>query len=233
MKATKTGIIYFTRTSNKEARSKKWHPSFSTNLKIANYLIENTKSTLLKTGLDVIVIDEGLQRGACFGEKITSAFEDVFAQGYDSLVLVGNDSVGLTADCVLQSFDRLLLNPSVFGATIDDGLYLVGFQKSFFLKKKERITRLPWRASGLVNAFSRLVESTDADILPLLSDLNSVQDLNKILRFSDGSEVFFETLRALIDSNQPDALIFGSIPLNSFIFSSGIKKRGPPSHVMM
>ena len=61
-------------------------------------------SILNNTGLDVIVIDEHSQRGNSFGEKISSAFEDIFALGYESLVLVGNDSVGLTDKCVNQSF---------------------------------------------------------------------------------------------------------------------------------
>lgn len=233
MKMAKTGIIYFTRTSNKEARSKKWHPSFSTNLKIANHLIESTKEILLETGFDVITIDERSQRGATFGDKISSAFEDVFLQGYESLVLVGNDSIGLTSKSITQSIEELLAQPMVYGSTVDDGIYLIGFQKTFFDKNNAKIANLPWRRNGLIQATSNLSDLNSSNSLPVLSDLNSIRDINSILKFSQGADEFIESLRAIIHGGANDVIGHPSNRIESYFISSTIKKRGPPSqHIM-
>ena len=233
MDTAKTGIIFFTRTSNTEARSKKWHPSFSTNLKIANHLIGNTKDILLKTGYDVIVIDETAQRGETFGDKINSAFEDVFLQGYQSLVLLGNDSIGLTNECVTQSIKELSTKPLVFGSTSNDGIYVIGFQKTFFDNNKERISQLPWRATGLVAATSSLSDLSTSSTLPVLSDLNSISDLESILSLTSGSDVFIESLRAIVHGEDPSVIGRSSYQIKTIFHHSNLKKRGPPSYASM
>lgn len=232
MDTAKTGIVFFTRTSITEARSKKWHPSFSKNLQIANHLIGNTKEILVNTGYDVIVIDETVQRGDSFGEKINSAFEDVFLQGYESLVLIGNDSVGLTKESVTQSVEELRKSPIVYGSTLNDGLYVIGFKKTFFEKNKTRIGNLPWRSRKLTAAASKLSEFNSSTSLPVLSDLNSISDLNAILKKSFGSELelFIESLRTIVHGQDPSVLGLSSNQSETLFFQTNLKKRGPPSY---
>lgn len=226
---TRTGIIFFSRSRNCEARNKKWHPSHSKNLEIAQHLIETTKSVLHETGYDVIIIDETKQHGESFGEKIRFAFEDTFKLGYQQLILVGNDSVGLSGEYISDSVSFLRESQAVFGSTKDNGLYLIGFDYSFFSEKSEQIANLPWRTKRLSQAFLELTNLDEQNILPVLSDLNSVDDIQKLLksRFDVFTEVIRQITHGIIDGFG-GRLFSVLLPLHF----SKIKKRGPPQVCM-
>ncbi len=221
-----TGIIFFSRTRNCEARSKKWHPSHSKNLEIAHHLIESTKSVLHSTGHDVIIIDETKQHGDSFGEKIQSAFLDTFELGYTQLILVGNDSVGLSEAYISDSIHFLQENDCVFGSTRENGLYLIGFERSFFLEKSEQIAGLPWRSKYLSRAFSELANFEGKSILPILSDLNTIEDIRHLLK--NRFDVFTEVIRKITHGCLElfDRELFSVIRIYEF---NKVKKRGPPS----
>lgn len=222
---TTTGIIFFSRTRNCEARNKKWHPSHFKNLEIAEYLIERTKSVLQATRYDVLIVDETKQHGNSFGEKIRSAFEDTFALGYDQLILVGNDSVGLNEEYINQSIDFLNENAFVFGATQENGLYLIGFKRSFFESKSKQIANLPWKTKHLLRAVSDLTEFHGVAILPVLSDLNSIEDIAHLLK--SRSDVFTQMIRVIVHglSMVIDHTKVARIRIAEF---SKINERGPP-----
>lgn len=221
----KTGIIFFSRSRNCEARSKKWHSSHAKNLKIAEHLINRTKSVLETTGHDVILIDETKQHGLTFGEKIRFAFEDAFALGYDQLILVGNDSVGLSNQYISESIDFLETNAYVFGSTVDNGLYLVGFNRSFFEKKSAQIANLPWRTHRLVDEFEKLTGFHGSTILPVLSDLNTVSDIERLLKSK--LDIFTEIIRKIVhgvsEITHREAF---SVVLNTEY--AKVNQRGPP-----
>ncbi len=128
MKQTKTGILFFSRSTQVEARMKNWRTSFSVNLSIAQHLIQSTHTKLSNTGLDVIEIDESSQRGQTFGAKIAHAFEDGFALGYDRLILVGNDCIGLTSEDIIKGAEQLNHSNCVLGPAKNGGLYLIGLE---------------------------------------------------------------------------------------------------------
>lgn len=226
---TRTGIIFFSRSRNCEARNKKWHPSHAKNLEIAQYLIETTKSVLHETGYDVITIDETKQHGDSFGEKIRSAFEDTFKLGYQQLILVGNDSVGLNGEYISDSVSFLRENHAVFGSTNDNGLYLVGFDRAFFSEKSEQIADLPWRTKRLSLAFSELTDLDEQNILPVLSDLNTVDDIQKLLK--SRFDVFTEVIRQITHGIADVSGVRSFSVLQPLHFSK-IKKRGPPQLCM-
>ncbi|MFK7786910.1 MAG: DUF2064 domain-containing protein [Crocinitomicaceae bacterium] len=225
----KTGIIFFSRSRNCEARNKKWHSSHTKNLEIAHHLIERTKSVLANAEHDVILIDETKQRGQTFGEKIRFAFEDTYQLGYDRLILVGNDSLGLSEKYVTESIDFLSENSFVFGATEDNGLYLIGFERDFFNHKSEKIASLPWLTNRLVGEFSKLTNFKGISILPILKDLNTVEDIKQLLR--SGFDAFSEAIRVIIHGISI-VLKRNKVSLSLNVEYARIKKRGPPNFLL-
>jgi len=222
----KTGIIFFSRSRNCEARSKKWHSSHAKNLEIAQHLIKRTHAVLESSGYDVIVIDEKKQRGTTFGEKIRFAFEDTYALGYDRVILVGNDSVGLSEKYITDSIHFLSKKSFVFGATEGNGLYLIGFDRSFFETQSERIANLPWKTNNLAAEFASLTGFDGSIILPVLSDLNTIEDIKRLLKSC--FDVFSEIIRGIVHGT--------SKVLNSDLISrlihpefAKISQRGPPN----
>lgn len=69
------------------------------------------------------------QVGENLGERMLDAFQKVFAQGYDSCVLIGTDVPELRERCLRKAFWQLQEQDVVFGRTGDGGYYLVGMRK--------------------------------------------------------------------------------------------------------
>src|SRR6476661_6282352 len=94
----KTAIILFADLPEFEARVK----SFSANSsKKATQLISNTLThhffdLVQQTTVDSFLIDSYHQKGKNFAERITSAFIDVYAKGYNNVICIGNDCPSLT-----------------------------------------------------------------------------------------------------------------------------------------
>ena len=72
------------------------------------------------------------QRGATIGGKMSNAFADVFAMGFDRAVLIGSDLPDLPVEHLLQAFEKLDGAQVVLGPATDGGYYLIGFRKDSF-----------------------------------------------------------------------------------------------------
>ncbi len=68
------------------------------------------------------------QRGESLGDRERGIFEDLFAQGYSPVVVIGSDLPTLTARPLTEAFNRLQADSSrvVLGPTPDGGYYLIG-----------------------------------------------------------------------------------------------------------
>ncbi|MBN2054009.1 glycosyltransferase, partial [bacterium] len=68
------------------------------------------------------------QRGDDLGERMGSAFADVFSAGAEKAVLVGSDIPGLGLNELNDAFDLLESHDAVIGPASDGGYYLIGFR---------------------------------------------------------------------------------------------------------
>ena len=68
------------------------------------------------------------QRGESLGDRERGIFEDLFAQGYSPVVVIGSDLPTLTARPLAEAFNRLRVDTPrvVLGPTPDGGYYLIG-----------------------------------------------------------------------------------------------------------
>ncbi|NDD63643.1 MAG: glycosyltransferase [Acidobacteria bacterium] len=117
------------------------------------------------------------QRGGDLGERLLNCFDDLFAQGYERVVVIGADSPALPVEYVLDAFDELTDSQTVtFGPTVDGGYYLVGLRQpspalfhdiSWGTAEVFATTRARANAAGL-----RLVE------LPEFFDIDTPPDLD-------------------------------------------------------
>ena len=70
------------------------------------------------------------QTGKDLGEKMFNAFEFVFEQKTDAVVMIGTDSPTFPADFIEQAFEFLETNSDVvLGKTEDGGFYLIGLRQ--------------------------------------------------------------------------------------------------------
>lgn len=70
------------------------------------------------------------QRGDGLGERMHNAFDDMFQQGADRVVLIGSDHPTLPVECIEEAFLRLKeRNTLVIGPSNDGGYYLIGLSQ--------------------------------------------------------------------------------------------------------
>lgn len=69
------------------------------------------------------------QKGNHLGERMSQAIKDVFAKGYEKVILIGSDIPDITLDDIEQAFSLLDDNDVVLGPTYDGGYYLIGMNE--------------------------------------------------------------------------------------------------------
>lgn len=68
------------------------------------------------------------QRGESFGQRLINLYQDLFAAGYERIVVVGNDCAELTAADLRVAIESLEEHQCVVGPAEDGGCYLIGLK---------------------------------------------------------------------------------------------------------
>jgi uncharacterized protein len=121
------------------------------------------------------------QFGGDLGERMERAFLRAFADGAADAILIGSDIPGLTENLIAEAFRSFATHDAVLGPAEDGGYYLVGFKKSTFVPGIFR--HMPWSTDAV---FRKTIESMhrasrSVHVLPLCADLDTQEDLRKLL----------------------------------------------------
>lgn len=157
-------------------------------------LTQTTLSKAKKTGLPIFHFTEKEQVGSNFGERFTNAIASVFAQGFDNIITIGNDTPHLRSQHLKRAAYQLSLGKTVIGPSADGGFYLLGLQKTNF--DNAAFKNLPWQRFSLFGQISSwlLNESTELIKLPVLHDLDNEKDLKFVLNFSRSLTLYIRRL---------------------------------------
>lgn len=147
----------------------------------------------------MIWFDESKQQGHNFASRFTEAFSDLFAQGYEKVISIGNDSPDLTSAHIETALQKLEENELVLGPSTDGGAYLIGIHKSHF--NAAVFEAFPWQQENL---FASLVADAHTHkqsvfFLSLLNDLDTAEDVFAYAKINAKSLIgfFIEDLIAL------------------------------------
>jgi uncharacterized protein len=115
------------------------------------------------------------QIGGALGERIVSAFESVFLQTFDCVLMIGTDSPSISTSLLITAFESLENYDSVIGETLDGGFYLVGLKRMM----PAIFGRVEWSSP---RTFSQTIENIgklglSVFELPILYDIDTPQDL--------------------------------------------------------
>ena len=118
---------------------------------------------------------KSLQTGETLGEKMFSAFENLFSFGYSKCILVGSESIEIETIHILQALTALDDNEVVIGPAQNGGYYLLGMSKMV----EELFVDKPW---GTKTLFKKTLDDLDSQlisyhILPVLSDVDEEKEL--------------------------------------------------------
>ncbi|MEB2775290.1 TIGR04282 family arsenosugar biosynthesis glycosyltransferase [Algoriphagus sp. D3-2-R+10] len=115
-----------------------------------------------------------LQSGEGLGEKMSCAFEQLFKENYDRLIIIGTDCAEITAELISVAFDKLKESEVVIGPAHDGGYYLLGMRK-FIPGLFEGI---PWSTDQVAELSMDYLTSNNYSYatLPVLSDVDLQKD---------------------------------------------------------
>jgi glycosyltransferase A (GT-A) superfamily protein (DUF2064 family) len=108
--------------------------------------------------------------------------QHAFAQGYEHLLVMGNDCPQLDVALLRRTLPALATCGVVLGPATDGGVYLMGVARQYF--EPATWTGLPWQTNMLGNALAARAKAAGAVVhyLPCLADVDNEQDLAKVLQ---------------------------------------------------
>src|SRR5512145_2533647 len=124
------------------------------------------------------------QRGEKLGERLTNCFADLFALGFESVVVIGADSPTLPAQYVFDAFECFESDDDVvIGPTEDGGYYLIGMRKLH----RRIFEDIPWGRAGALEATIERAKECELDLtlLPEWRDVDTPEDFERLKRELD------------------------------------------------
>lgn len=121
-----------------------------------------------------------LQSGNGLGEKMSNAFQQLFEEKFDRLIIIGSDCAEITSELISKAFEELEENEVVIGPAEDGGYYLIGMRR-FIPSLFEGI---PWSTDQVAALTKQYLTQNNISfaLLPPLSDVDIEDDWN---RFKD------------------------------------------------
>ena len=165
-------ILLFSRSAKRESHSKRWTNDPKINLQIAEHLISNTYDQLKTAPFPIFQIDEKLQSGNSFGERLANAFRIVFQKGFSYVIAVGNDCPILQVDWHEISM-QLIHQKIVLGPDKRGGTYLIGLSEDSDFESK--LLQISWKSRSVFHQLKR--QFTDYHLLVSKTDINTFQDV--------------------------------------------------------
>lgn len=167
-----TAILLFGRSAAAESRAK----AFGQGTRVAETLIRRTEKVVRRTGLPVIRSTEADQRGNNFGERLANAMADVYARGFERVIVVGSDCASIQTSHLRAAAHQLAKGNNVLGPDQRGGAWLIGLHRDDF--DAQRLAGLSWETGDLFADLADLLPGTIH--LHRLADVNSLGDLRKL-----------------------------------------------------
>lgn len=78
---------------------------------------------------DIDIFRKKLQSGNDLGARMENAFTEIFAIGYEKVVIIGSDMYDLSTSDIENAFLQIQTHDVVIGPAIDGGYYLLGLKQ--------------------------------------------------------------------------------------------------------
>ncbi|MFC5285120.1 TIGR04282 family arsenosugar biosynthesis glycosyltransferase [Pedobacter alpinus] len=219
----KTAIILFADLPGFEAK-KKSLSNFSSQKateKLSQTLTQHFYNLAKQSAAETFLIDTYHQKGKSFGERITNAFIDVYAKGYENVICIGNDCLDLSLELLQKSIVQVENNNVVLGPTFDGGAYLIGIPiANFDLIKFQNIN---WQNT---TTFKNLQDLFYPDYVKLevLVDVDYQHDFSFTKKDNPLLKVLLTVIKSFINSSN-----FSRKPLKAAFFHiDSAFLKGPP-----
>ena len=175
---SKTAVLFFAYSAEEELRQKGlWNGQ-----SLFEDLNTHTIRQIEHSGLDYFHFSEKEQVGDSFGQRFIHAIQSVFAQGYEYVITLGNDTPQLRTSHILKTVEHVHKGNFVVGPSTDGGFYIMGLSKCQF--HAQEFLLLPWQTTNLRKSLQYLLRELGlkTQLLPGLMDLDSIQDVRRFIK---------------------------------------------------
>lgn len=119
------------------------------------------------------------QQGDDLGDRMTHAFDTLFARGYRQVCLVGTDVPSLPLTHYRDAFESLTRHDLILGPATDGGYYLIGMT----MPQPDLFADIPW-STDQVMALTQQKAATaglKTALLPVWNDVDTPDDLQALI----------------------------------------------------
>jgi len=118
------------------------------------------------------------QTGSDVGNRMDNAIRYLLENGAKKAVITGADIPDLTGKIIIQAFEMLDKADAVVGPAHDGGYYLIGMKSPM----SELFHNIPWSTGDVFSETVRTLKNSGKSyaVLPVLSDLDTIEDLGNI-----------------------------------------------------
>ncbi|MGC8769001.1 TIGR04282 family arsenosugar biosynthesis glycosyltransferase [Calditerrivibrio sp.] len=119
-----------------------------------------------------------VQNGSDLGERIKKAFEELFSNNYQKVIIIGSDILGDLVYNITIAFEYLKKSNYVVGPSFDGGFYLIGANRSF---DEELFNGITWSSNNVLNKLKDNLHGKlySYRLLDTLLDVDRYEDLIK------------------------------------------------------
>ena len=219
-----TAILLFSQNAEDDYRQKSFGLNYQRFSQVHRTLVNKVRKTISRTGLPLLEADSQIQKGEDFASRLIHAIDWVKAQGYHKLIIVGNDSPGLTVQQLIEAEHAIDQGKPVLGKDIHGGAYLIGLDTEKL--DVALLNGIDWHSSRV---FDQLMAALcEVELLSeIQADLNGIGDLKRLNDIKSILKSFLRLIRRLILS--PHSAEKEVQTLASAIFYTNNLHRGPPA----
>ncbi len=199
MQEKQSAILLFSQSAEADFAQKAFGLSFQRFSKVHKALVNKVINTAQASGLPVFEATSEIQRGTDFGSRLFHAIHWVSEQGFDQIIIIGNDSPGLTAAQIQEAAKCLNGGQSVLGKDQHGGAYLIGL--NIDKTDLEAFKNIQWQTSKVFSQLTSLLPEVQV-LVKIHTDLNGLGDLKSIVK---GTEVINSFIAFLL------LLVFGAV----------------------
>ncbi|MGZ0016261.1 TIGR04282 family arsenosugar biosynthesis glycosyltransferase [Yeosuana sp. AK3] len=114
-----------------------------------------------------------LQKGSDLGERMEHAFTELFALGYEKVVIIGSDLLDLKTTHIDNAFKLLQEHDLVIGPAKDGGYYLFGMKKV----QQNIFKNKAWGTSTVLKDTLIDIQNCTFTLLEALNDIDTFEDI--------------------------------------------------------
>jgi len=225
MKEGRLAILYFAYRPEKEAIRKPLLPEFGHDVNVHIYkMLQSRVSDIMQpTGLPVFHVDDTMQKGNGFGERLCNAAESIFKKGFDRLIILGNDAYGLKPKHLNKAIEQVRAGNSCLLPSELGGALMIGMEKSQY--NRAHWLELPWCTEKLFNELFDCLSSCKL-IDKALPELNSNVDIHELLIMKGELTELAAYLLAVLETSFNENHAYP--PFHEDPLAENLRFRGPP-----